>query len=563
MLISLVSNTSLADDPRAQAEAESLRLAGHEVRGASPIPTTQDWITSLRRPGLFDRLTRRSKADRLSRLAGSQAADIYQPVHPTVTEISVKGAAGTQKASVLVKPGWPRPSSSDLIDLAPSEPWRSIPASGYTASKYVPGSARAPHRETEGTLVIAYRKTDRNPGRYLEAALTRAGLRVRHSETIDWREIDPATRGVVIVESPLPALPVRGHNPGIPVLFWVHHGEHHLETNVRLQRRYGAHAVLLAHSWHLSHRFSGIVDRLPFAVAPDIFPSDFKPHADRLWDIGFVGAISGDDSRYSRRERILRELRDELGADRVAHLTDVSPEQMAGLYRDSRVVIDDGEGRHLPITMRVFEATGAGALLFTRPGPGLDQLLEPRGDYLRLGPDIQSILETLREGTEEIARSGFGATWSEHTYDQRAADVLDVLQLVTEERMTAPEAETSSGGLASVVERFPDAQRILDLGGTMVGSLPGREVWDYHRAEERAERATFHVTAIAGGLPEDRARAIAAARTAVISPREMADALAKEIVEVHGVVGRHDYQEGSAFTFGQSGYRVGPHPDSL
>ena len=75
-------------------------------------------------------------------------------------------------------------------------------------------------------MIIAYRKSDRNPGRYVETALERAGLEVRQVESIDWETIDPSALAVIVVESPLPALAVHGQNPGVPVIFWVHHGEH-------------------------------------------------------------------------------------------------------------------------------------------------------------------------------------------------------------------------------------------------------------------------------------------------------------------------------------------------
>lgn len=560
MRICLVSNTSIASDPRALAEAEILRLAGHDVFGAAAADPPSDWISSPEPPGVVDRILRRNTPERISNVGSNLGADLYVPIHPSATETAV-GASTKPRASVLVRPSWPRPTDRDLIELAPSEPQRSLPASGYVPMHHRPGADEVSHIREDGNVVVAYRKSNRNPGRYVESALERAGLEVRHVERIDWESIDPSTLAVIVVESPLPALAVHSQNPGVPVIFWVHHGEHHLHANVRLQRHYGAHAVVMAHSWHLSHYFTGVVDRLPFAVAPEIFPRSFKPHEERHWDVGFVGAITDDESRYSRRERLLREIEERLGDERLVARSGIDPEEMAAVYCNSRVVIDDGAGPHLPITMRVFEATGAGALLLTREGPGLDQLLNPGIDYLRLGDDSEAVMDPLRGDTESIAESAHQAVWSRHTYDHRVAELLAIAQRIREEGTKAPDPLLRTGGLVHVIERFPDAQRVLDLGGSVTGRLPGREVWDYERAEDRAEPGTFHISVLSGGTTDQRRRAIAAARIAVVASSDEANLAEEDVRSIQPEARRHDLAPGTVFTFGAKGYRTNPDPD--
>ncbi|MGH8945605.1 MAG: glycosyltransferase family protein, partial [Acidimicrobiia bacterium] len=507
------------------AEAESLRLAGHEVVGVSRDGDDDDWVLQPSRPGLLGRLTGRSSTGDLAEVAAGLKGDIYQPTHPTGTDSATTAARSTPGSAVLVKPGWPRPMESDLIALAPSDPARSVPSLGAKPYLHIPGYRR-PHlrHEPGGEMVIAYRRTATNPGRYLEAALARSGMGVRRVEEIDWDTIGPNNRGVIVVESPLPALRVRGSNPGVPVLFWVHHGEHHVDANTRLQRRYGAHAVLLAHSWHLSHRFLGLVERLPFGVAPELFRGDFKAHNQRRWDSGFVGASSPD--RYGRRVEILAKLQAHLGEERVKTATGVPPEEMADIYEGSRLVIDDGAARHLPITMRVFEATGAGAALLAKPGPGLELLFEPGSEFATMGEDpVAQALALLENDTEPMGQSGHRRAWSDHTYDIRVSELVDVLDRVDNSGISAPEP-MSRAGLAAVVDRFCDAQRILDLGGEVAPNLPGREVWSYREAEEKAEPASFHLSVIAGGEEAQRRRAVASARLAVAGTTSEADRLA-------------------------------------
>lgn len=541
------------------AEAQSLQAAGHDLIGVA-AEGTSPWISSPAEPGLTDRLLRRSTLDRIEKLTRKTHADIYRPVHLSALPAAESAAQSQSRSSVLVNPGWERPTSGDLIALAPTEPWRSVPASGLQAGLHVPGWSHDRRSKAEGSVLVAYRKTQRNPGRYLETALRRIGLEVTHVESVDWTSIPPETKALILVESPLPALPVHGRNPGVPVIFWVHHGEHHVDANTRLQRHYRAHAVVMAHSWHLAHRFIGLVDRLPFAAAPELFSRAFRPHGERDWLVGFVGATS-PDTRYERRDQLLQELKKRLGPDRVTMQSGLAPEAMADLYENSRVVVDDGAGRHLPITMRVFEATAAGALLVTNAGPGLDILLTRGSEFVELPRDVARLVDIVLSDTEPVARSGYDETWFRHTYDDRARDVLDVAERVKELGIEEPEPVVEERGLASVIGRFPDAQRVLDLGGSMRGFLPGREVWDYERFADRAEPATFHASVIAESDPEATRRAIAAARTAVVTPKSLADSVAIDLMAIHSDATRHDFDEETVFTFGSSGYRVSPAPD--
>jgi hypothetical protein len=559
--ICLVSETSIRRDRRAIAEAESLRLGGHQVHGVSRDAEDEDWVDRPGKPGLLGLVTGKRATPALAEVAAGLECDIYQPVHPTAVDAAETAAQATPGSTVLVKPGWPRPAESDLISRAPSDPARSVPSSGNQPILHVP-SDRHPGRQdgASGEIVIAYRRTATNPGRYLEAALNRSGLTVRRVEEIDWDTIDPRTRGVVIVESPLPALRMRATNPGVPVVFWVHHGEHHADANTRLQRRYGAHAVLLAHSWHLTHRFVGLVDRLPFAVAPELFDEDFEPHHRRRWDVGFIGAR--DTARYRHRQEVIDGLRDALGYERVNVSSDVTPEEMASIYRDSRLVTDDGAGRHYPITMRVFEATGAGAALLSRPGPGMELLFEPETEFVTMSEDpVGQALQFLRDGSEVVGHSGHRRAWSDHTYDIRVSELLTTLDRVRTSDMLLPDATPPAQGLAAVVDRFCDAQRVLDLGGDVGSDLPGREVWSYLDAEEKAEPGSFHLAVVVGGDATQRLRAVKAARFAVVGRKSEADRLAVTVGEAHSSFERHDFTEGTAFSFGSSGYRWSNHPD--
>jgi hypothetical protein len=557
--ICLVSTTSIGRDPKALATAESLRLAGHEVVGVAGDDDDTPWVQTprsgrVRKPG------RTPTGELLVDLAIRQEADIYQPLHPRSVEVAENAAAAIVDATVLSQPDWPAPAIRNLIRLAPADPGRSRPVSGHVSTHHVPGWTVPRSKTASGQVVIAYRSTRFNPGRYLQTALERSGLLVDQRDRIDWTTISPTTRTVIVVESPLPALEVTGNNPGIPVIFWAHHGEHHIDTNVRLQRRYGADLVVLAHSWHLAHRFLGTVDRMPFGVPSELFATDFfNPHAERRWDVGFVGATS-TDKRYAARDSVLAELTKRRGAKRITQESGISPERMAKIYLQSRVVIDDGASRHLPITMRVFEGMGAGAMLVTNEAPGMEVVFERGLQYLPAATEVaDQVVDALDRGTEPIAMAGHRAAWQGHTYDIRVTEILALLDEV--DPTEAPRVEPLAQGPAAAVSRFADAQRILDLGESLVGALPGREVWGYQRAADRAEPGTFHISVVSDGSSSDRARAVAAARIAVVCPTGVAAELEVLVGDIHGALKKYEIEGQTVFTFGSTGYRVDNRPD--
>jgi hypothetical protein len=557
--ICFIATRSIRHDPRTVAQANSTRSVGHEVLGVSADEDDLSWVVTSAVPSLADRVGRRGTSQRLVRAAEKLHADIYVPRGPAAVDIAREAAQGS--GVFLTEPAWDQGANeSDLLWRAPTEPSLSLPAGGEVPTLHVPSYRPVPAR-TSGPVHIVYRKTERNPGRYLEAALRRRGLETTHGEEIEWGSVPRGTLGVVVVESPLPSLPVQGSNPGIPVVFWVHHGEHHLDANIRLQRHYGAHAVALAHSWHLAYRFTGLVDRLPFGVAPELGGHDFIPHDRRRFDVAFVGSSAGT-RRYRRRAEALSIISSSLGQERVAVADNMIPEEMSALYRNSRIVPDDSAGRHLPITMRVFEAAGAGALLVTRAAPGMGLLFEGDEEFIPMtGDGVGQVIELVAGDTESIGRAGHMRTWTHHTYDRRVDDLVSMFSRIRDLGLEALAPMEPPAGLPGAVTAFPDAQRVLDLDAGLDPHLADREVWEYTAASSRAEPNTFHVSVIAGGSPGERRRAVAAARTAVVTEAGLATEIEKLVTDEHGQHSSFHRGEVVMFTFGGFGYRVSNAPD--
>ena len=66
---------------------------------------------------------------------------------------------------------------------------------------------------------------------------------------------------------------------------------------------------------------------------------------------------------------------------------------------------------------------------------------------------------------------------------------------------------------------------------------------------------------ISGGKENDRVRAIAAARIAVICPGGLAEELEMLVADIHGPFKSHNIEGQTVFTFGSTGYRADNRPD--
>lgn len=531
MRICLIARNRFHSDRKALATHRALSAAGHEVVvvaiDANPArpPVT---VTVPRRTGpanrigsLLDRLLPGPAHDRLlhrrlERACVAVGADLFVPLHEDVVDVAV-GAARACGAIVQRTPDMSVPADVDLVWLAPSHPQLSAPVRGvgrgFTSRT---GSLRdlpEPGRHEGERAVICYRKTEANPGRYVEAALIRSGLDVRvETDSIDLGSVDPSTGFVLFVESPYPAIDVSG-STRVPVLFWAHHGEHHLFANLRLARRYSADAVLLAHSWHLAHWFPAPVHRFPFAVPPELFPSP-RPLRDRSADVAMVGSsLHGDAWQYRRRRQLVEDLESRLEPGRARFVEGVTPEQMARVYGDARIVLNEGGTRHFPITMRVFEAVGAGAALLTDPVPGLDILFDPANEYAGLSSDVVADVDRLvdeLDSTQRMADRARDRAMGSHTYDHRVDELIEIAAGLSK-RETSP--GPAVGELAALIERDVEVQRVIQHGADdLADQLPDREVWALSERAGRMAEGNMDAAVIASGDAADMTGLLGSAR---------------------------------------------------
>lgn len=500
MRIAVVARWPVPADPHARPLLHTLQAAGHEVvvvtddRGAAELSGVE--VRRISQPGRI--------ASRIHRLRGADVAtqredavaDALRACDPDLVHVlrehDVDAAA--RGGTPLLAPLSLGPVPHDLRWLAPADPAAAadtVPSPFHTPADDRGASTPAPGRHTGRTVVLCARLTSTNPSRYLRAALERAGVTVVALDgVLDWDAVPADADGVVVVESPWPAMEVRGRRPsGVPLLFWVHHGEHHLPVNLRLARRYGADGVLLAHSWHLAHRFAVPVHRFPFGIAPEVFDGGV-PWEDRDVDVAMVAAGLGErrSPRYPRRARWTDALAP-LG-ERAALRYGLTPEEMAGLYGRSRLVLNEGGTRHLPITMRVFEAVGSGALLVTDRLPGTELLLGDDWEPLAeddLAGQVRSLAADPR--TAQRAAGALAHARGHHTYDHRVDELLEVLG-ATELRDHEADTPALDGAMEDDVEVQTVAALDLDV------DLPDRAVVAGDEAGQRLRDGRFDAVVV-------------------------------------------------------------------
>ena len=383
---------------------------------------------------------------------------------------------------------------------------------------------------------VAYRRTETTPGRYIEAALVRAGFTVDHgNDRLDWDVVDPSCDFVLFVESPHPAIEVSGTNPGIPVLFWAHHGDHSTDTHVRLARRYGAHGILLAHSWHVAHRFPVPVHRFPFGV-PDTVLDPSIPWEDRPFDVGFVGAqIRRSGGTYERRQQLVADIERDIPADRRCIESGVDAERMAEIYAHARTVFNEGGLRHYPITMRVFETIGSRALLLTDDLPGTDLLFVPDEHYEVLDDDIVAQIDRLvADPVSEVrATAAYDHALGHHLYQHRVDELVAIAASIDPTHSGVVDDRELSP-LGRMVDADAQTQRIATFGvGDLTRELPWRAVWSDPDLDDPATPRAFDAVVIGGDWNGDVTAAVRCARLFVYAEGLDASRVVAAVTALH------------------------------
>lgn len=523
MRICLIGRGGPNERPDIAALALSLQQADHEVHTVmtSPLQVTVGTGVEVagRRPrglGPVGHLLRTAQPSQMRHQIAQHAlrsaakevnADLVYPL--SSREVATAASVVSENGAIFRQPDWPSPGDRDLAKLGGSDPRWQVSTAGPDVRWSLPPRGRPEEGRHRGTRVaLAFRNYPTSPGHYLKEAMWRAGIEVfLIHDHLDWATLPSDTAGLLIVESKLPRIDLIGENPGIPVLLWVHHGEHHVETNVRLAKTYRADLVLMAHSLHLAHRFSAPVHRFNFAAEPSLLPPDLTPWSDRPFDVSLIGnGLDRATRAYGLRHQWAEQLRRSPLTTYVG--SGLTPAEMVDVYANSKIVVNEGGTRHFPITMRVFEATSAGALLLTDDLPGTDSLFERGAQYVAWEGDLVDQCQSLlRSGdATAIAAGGRAQSADFHTYDHRVDRFLALANAAT--ARSQPVMQLPNSPVARRIERESDIHTVASYDPSVdLSELTDRAVWvDAAGAPQRIDAT---VVSKAKDIPEaiERSRA--------------------------------------------------------
>ena len=187
------------------------------------------------------------------------------------------------------------------------------------------------------------------------------------------------------------------------------------------------------------------VEWLPFAFDATLAN---HPEAAKIYDIGFVGSLEQPKTR-AERIAILGRL------ERLYRLNDyrqpVFGDAMMGIYNQSRIVVN------MPVqggvNMRTFEAMASGALLLTkRVGNGQEDLFKD-GTHLVTYDGMDDLMDKVvyylghEEERTALAAAGRREVLAHHTYDHRAARVLEVMGGASRGRSHDPATQAAAYGV--------------------------------------------------------------------------------------------------------------------
>lgn len=215
--------------------------------------------------------------------------------------------------------------------------------------------------------------------------------------------------------------------------------------------------------WFRERGVPACLNRLAFGKSVlEITPRE-QPSRDL--PITFIGSLSRlHTTRTHLLEQIARRFPLQVWGPTDRELEDGSPLRAAyrgtawgsGMYdilRRSRIAFNH-HGNFPPFAnnMRMYEATGVGALLLTDWKPDLHEMFEPGKEVLAYRTDeecLELIDEALKrpDWARQIAEAGRRRTLAEHTYEARMRELLVVLEdLLAQKKSSRTTAVTAAGG---------------------------------------------------------------------------------------------------------------------
>ncbi len=382
-----------------------------------------------------------------------------------------------------------------------AENWRAaiLEAADHSTQRF--GGIPAPRTPARPlNILLHYMASPITTGRYFEEALRAqhqvltAGFRVPEDVLAHWGFPMPAPPYPPhLIDLPLgaawqdiaAALPP-GFEPGL--YFWIDSGpkevpagiesldvpkvayliDSHVAPELRLEMARHFDFVFLAQRAQVdAFRDAGIrhVYWSPLACSPALHQ---VPPRKRTLDFAYVGSFSTEED--ARRARLLKSARARFPRSFVGKAW---PADMARIYSGAKIVVNACV--HRDVNMRVFEAMASGALLITDEADGLEDLFED-GKHFVLYPNDAELPDLIayyldhEAERSQIAEAGRQRVLREHTYAQRAAEILETTRTFAgvSGRGGAASSEVGAYYECPRPELLPfiplQARRVLDVG---------------------------------------------------------------------------------------------------
>jgi spore maturation protein CgeB len=276
---------------------------------------------------------------------------------------------------------------------------------------------------TKYKVKLLFGYTSYTPGRYLQDAFTRCGVKI----------VDKNEDISIWIESPTKPVPKEIKSMGGAKVCWIHHGANRINHNLKIIKSIKPDLVLMSHSLFLAEKINFPTAFFPFGVDPIFIKKNSWKN--RPIDISFVGngGKRAKNVQYLKRCEVIEaaaSIAKKLGA-KIDFNKRIFREDMARLYSQSKIVLNPIHNTIPSINMRLWETMGCGALALTGYADNQELLFEDNVHVKvidNLAANIKWALNSKK--SQKIANTAQDYVIKHHTYNHRVHLIFDLLRSI-------------------------------------------------------------------------------------------------------------------------------------
>ncbi|QCR22602.1 glycosyltransferase [Pontibacter sp. SGAir0037] len=223
---------------------------------------------------------------------------------------------------------------------------------------------------------------------------------------------------------------------------------------------------------------------LPHAVEGHLYP-EYK--IARKYEVGWVGRLDG--KLYQKRKALVNLIHKKFYTNNINLF--YNQDDLIGVYTDSKIAVNISRDDYLQdANLRCFEIMAAGALLITMAPTELTALGFVDGKHFVTYQNEKDLVEKIayylahEDERNSIAKAAYELVHLEHTYQNRAAYILDVLKKEKRES-GAPAKSWTPKKIKEIYFEYATQQHKLDrafrYGGNLLSMRDTRIPWIVYR----------------------------------------------------------------------------------